>query len=133
MLIIVTLMFLFYFKLSSKFQVFLNLFTCFYFPSVVRRKDKIHEMAIFFLLNNTTSSLCWISKSQINLRICCYHFTHLRGFHNSCSWWFSTWILVTPSLLKCQELFSVFWPISIKLKFGWSPLVLPFPRPPVLY
>ena len=32
--------------------------------------------------------------------------------------------LVTSSLLKSPGLFSVFWPISIMLYFGWSPLVL---------
>ena len=35
------------------------------------------------------------------------------------------------SLLNSPGLFSVFWPFSIMLSFGWSPLVLHLPSPPV--
>ena len=54
------------------------------------------------------------------------------------------WVLVTTafaddflmeskqvSFLKFPGLFSVFWPISTMLQFGWSQLVLLFPSPPV--
>ena len=34
---------------------------------------------------------------------------------------------MTGSLLKSPRLFSVFWPISNMLSFGWSPLVFLFP------
>ena len=55
----------------------------------------------------------------------------LRVFHLSFSWWSFTKVWVTASFLMSQGLFSVFWPISIMLSFGWSPLVLLFPIPPV--
>ena len=41
----------------------------------------------------------------------------------SISWWFFTGVWVTASLLKSPGLFSVFWPSSIVLSFGWSPLI----------
>ena len=47
-----------------------------------------------------------------------------ESFHTSVSWLFSTPVLMTPSLLKSPGLFSVFWPFSIMLNFGWSPLIL---------
>ena len=50
-----------------------------------------------------------------------------RVFHISFSWWFFTGVWVTVSLLKSPGLFPVFWPFSIMLKFGWSPLVFQFP------
>ena len=40
-------------------------------------------------------------------------------------------VWVTASLLKSPGLFSVFWPFSIVLSFGWSPLVRQLPSPPV--
>ena len=52
-------------------------------------------------------------------------------FYISISRWSSTRGWVTVSLLKSPDLFSVFWRILIILLFGWSPLVLLFPRPPV--
>ena len=48
----------------------------------------------------------------------------LSVFHISFSWWFFTAVFVTASLLKSPGLFLVFWPFSIMLKFGWSPLLL---------
>ena len=50
----------------------------------------------------------------------------LRIFHICVNWWSFTGVWVTASLLKSPGLFSVFWPISIILLFGWSPLVLLF-------
>ena len=41
----------------------------------------------------------------------------------------SVW--ATASLLKSPGLFLEFWPISTMLQFGWSPLVLLFPSPPM--
>ena len=55
-----------------------------------------------------------------------YYSTHLRIFHTSVRWWFSTGTWVTASLLKSPELFSGFWPISTMLLYGWSPFVLLF-------
>ena len=40
------------------------------------------------------------------------------------SWWFFTEVWVTASLLKSLGFFSVFWPISTMLLFGWSSLML---------
>ena len=53
-----------------------------------------------------------------------------RVFHISVSWWFFTGVWVTTSLLKSPGLFSVFWPSSIMLSFGWSPLIRQLPNPP---
>ena len=47
---------------------------------------------------------------------------HIRVFHISVSWWYFTGYWETASLLKSPGLFSVFWPFSIMLLFGWSPL-----------
>ena len=57
-----------------------------------------------------------------------------RVFHISVSWWFFTRVLVTSSLLKSPGLFSVPWPSSIMLSFGWSPLVrqLTIPQGPLI-
>ena len=38
---------------------------------------------------------------------------------------------MTAGLLKSPGLFSVFWPLSIMLKFGWSPLIRQLPSSPV--
>ena len=40
---------------------------------------------------------------------------------------FFTGVWVTASLLSSSGLFSVFWPFSIILSFGWSPLVRQLP------
>ena len=55
----------------------------------------------------------------------------MRVFHTSVSWWFLTGVIVIASLLKSLGLFLVFWPILIKLLFGWSPLIILFSSPPV--
>ena len=57
--------------------------------------------------------------------------THFRVFHNSVSWRFLIGVWVIASLLQSPRLFSVFWPILITLSFGWPPLVILFPIPPV--
>ena len=56
----------------------------------------------------------------------------IRVFHISVSRWFFTGVWVTAILLKSPGLFSVFWPFSIMLSFGWSPLVRQLPSPPLL-
>ena len=53
----------------------------------------------------------------------------LNVFHTIVSWWFFTGVWVTTSPLKSLGLFLVFWPILIRLPFGWSPLVLFYPSP----
>ena len=44
---------------------------------------------------------------------------------------FFTGVWVTASLIKSPGLFSVFWPFSIMLSFGWSPPSRQLPSPPV--
>ena len=51
-----------------------------------------------------------------------YYYLLIRVFHISISWWSFTGDWVTANLLKSPGLFSVFWPFSIMLLFGWSPL-----------
>ena len=60
-----------------------------------------------------------------------YYYSFIRAFHISVSRWFFTGIRVTASLLKSSGLFSVFWPFSIMLSFGWSPPIRQLPSPPV--
>ena len=60
-----------------------------------------------------------------------YYYSLIIAFHISRSRWFFTGVWVTASLLKSPGLFLVFWPFSIVLSFGWSPLVCQLPSPPV--
>ena len=60
-----------------------------------------------------------------------YYYSLIRTFHISDSRWFFTGVRVTASLLKSSGLFLVFWPFSVMLSFGWSPLVRQLPSPPV--
>ena len=53
----------------------------------------------------------------------------IRVFHISVSWWSFTGDWVTASLLKSPGLFSVFWPFSIMLLSGRSPLGRQLPNP----
>ena len=48
-----------------------------------------------------------------------YYYLLIRVLHISVTWWSFTWDWVTASLLKSSGLFSVFWPFSIMLLFGW--------------
>ena len=59
-----------------------------------------------------------------------YYYLLIRVFHISVSWWSFTGVWVTASLLKSPWLFSVFWPFSIILLFGQSPLCRQLPNPP---
>ena len=82
-----------------------------------------------------------LHQSPIGVYVChflglvlgCYYYDYslIRAFHISVSWWFFTGVWVTASLLKSPGLFLVFWPFSIMLSFGWSPLVRQLPNPPV--
>ena len=76
-------------------------------------------------------SLCE-SFSRTGAGLCIYHLLLLfiRIFHISISWWYFTGDWVTVSLLKSPWLFSVFWPFSIMLLFGWSPLGRQLPNLP---
>ena len=51
-------------------------------------------------------------------------------FHISISWWSFTGDWVTVNLLQSPGLFSVFWPFSVMLLFGWSPLGRQLPNLP---
>ena len=51
-----------------------------------------------------------------------YYHLLIRVFHISVSWRSFTGYWVTASLLESPGFFSVFWPFSIMLLFGWSPL-----------
>ena len=57
---------------------------------------------------------------QVQFMFNSYHLL-IRVFHISDIWWSFTGVWVTVSLLKFPGLFSVFWPFSIMLSFGWSP------------
>ena len=59
-----------------------------------------------------------------------YYLLLIRVFHLSVSWWSFTGDWVTASLLKSPGLFSVFWPFSIMLLFGWSQLGRQLLNPP---
>ena len=56
-------------------------------------------------------------------------FTYWEFFTSALADGFFTGVWVTASLLKSSELFSLFWPFSIMLYFGWSPLLLQLPSP----
>ena len=53
-----------------------------------------------------------------------------RVFHISVSWRYFTGVWVTAILLKSPGFFSVFWSFSIRLSFGWCPLVRQLPSHP---
>ena len=55
----------------------------------------------------------------------------LELFTSAFGWWFFTGVRVTASLFKSPGLFSVFWPFSITLSFGWSPPIRQLPSSPV--
>ena len=85
-----------------------------------------------FLLPVLIPALTQTKLLNFELCIILIFFYYLRDFHINVSWWSSTGIWMKTSLLKSPGLFPVFWPFSIMLYFGWSPLVLLFPSPLVL-
>ena len=85
-----------------------NLFFVFFqFYSMFSRDSKVHNSARY------------------------YYYFLTRVFHIIFSWWSFPGVWVTASLLKSPGLFSVFWPFSIMLSFGWSPLGRHLSSPPV--
>ena len=115
------------FMLHSFFQSpgkILNLLLAFFqFYSVVSRDSKIHNSA-------NSLFLCWLLLGLVVLPSFYYDHYSFRVFQISISWWYFTGDWVTASLLKSPAIFSVFWPSSIMLLFGWSPLVRQLPNPP---
>ena len=85
--------------------------------------DTHTSMNYFICTSNNYDSTSIIMNISIIISIPCVFF--------SVNWWFFNGVWARASLLKSPGLFSVFWPISIMLWFGWSPLVLLFPSPPV--
>ena len=122
--IIVTFMF-HIFKNSLVRSRYLSLFShsfSFILWSAGTAKSTILQIFFFFLLllllliiirSGLQVEIRWsvcISKSLGSL--CVSFSSHLRVFHTSISWWFSTRVWVTVSLQKSPGLFSVFWLIS---------------------
>ena len=79
----------------------------------------------FFFLGLLAKSEFWFLFSFT------LYYSVIKAFHISVSRSFFTGVWVTASLLKSPALFLVFWPFSIMLSFGWSPLVRQLPTPPV--
>ena len=101
-------------KLFGKIHVFVSLFG-YFTPYEYFTKQVVFQWSM------DESNLPQVSIAII------YSF---RIFHISASWWSSTGVWVTARLLKSPGLFSVFWPFSIMLSFGWSPHVGQLPSPP---
>ena len=76
-----------------------------------------------------------LSKFDPSINIKYHFFYHyyllIWIFHSSVNWWSFTRVRVTASLLKFPGLFSVFWPFSIRLYFGWYQPILQPPSLPV--
>ena len=107
-----TFMFHIFFQFSCKGEVLILLFAFFQLYSMVLQDSKVHSSASsYFLLIITRSGYYY------------FIFFSCRVFHISISWWFSTGVWETKSLLKSPGVFSVFWPFLIMLSFGWSPLI----------
>ena len=83
-------------------------------------------------ISKSHMSLCAsFSRTDTGLCIIIIIIYSLVFFHISFSWWSFLGVRVTESSLKSLGLFSVFWPFSIILKFGRSPLVLRLQSSPV--
>ena len=93
---------------------FLSILIC----GLLRRQSPQFRGSLFFLLTNARSGhlarIRWFLASVSHQR-------KLMVFH---------WSLSEQSLPKSPGLFSVFWPISTMLSFGYSLLVLRFLTPP---
>ena len=55
------------------------------------------------------------SRTNSSFKAYHYYFIHLRVFHTRLNWLFLTRAWVVTSFFKSPGLFSVFWPILIKL------------------
>ena len=84
-------------------------------------------------------SLC-VAFSRTGAGLCIYHYYYyfyyyyyysFRVFHISFIWSSFTRVWVAASFLKSPGLFSVFWPFSVMLLFGWSLLVRQLPSPSI--
>ena len=78
--------------------------------------------ALFILASILFNKLFWVAIIIIIIIKFIIIYYSLEFFHFSISWWSFTGDWVTASLLKSPGLFSVFWPFSIMLLFGLSPL-----------
>ena len=144
-----------FFQFSSKVEVIIFLFIFFQFYSVVSWDSKVDNFANFLFLSFVllllllllllftpleffTSVLAdgfslefeWQQVLLSLLLLLLLLLLLFRVFHISISWWSSTGVWVTASLLKSPGLFSVFWPFNIMLLFGWSPLGRQHPNLP---
>ena len=89
----------------------------------------LHSLVMWLIVSS-------LSPHNLNLIFCCVWSIFLiiysiRVFHINANLWSSTGVWVTTSLLKSPGLFLVFWPFSITLSFGWSPLIRQLPSPPI--
>ena len=107
------------FQISGKVLVFLCFFA--FFCRVLDQQNTLNEKLICLLRR----------EFHVSFSRYYYYYSLNRAFHITVSRWFFTGVWVTPSLLKSPGLFSVFWPFSIMLSFGWSPPVRQLPSPPV--
>ena len=100
---------------------------------------------LHLLFSCVLSILAWIWLVLMTFFLCIYEMRYcfslkvyyyyyycllIRVFHISVSWWSFSGDCVTASHLKSPWLFSVFWPFSITLLFGWSPLGRQLQIPP---
>ena len=133
--VIVTCMFhSFFFQFHSKVEALILLCTFFQFHSMVTRDSKVDDFVssfFFFLLLSGLVfwpklgwSECMSNITIIIIIIIIIIIYSLRIFRISVRWWSFTRVLVEACLFTCLELFSVFWPFSIMLSFGWFPLTL---------
>ena len=92
----------------------------------------IHVSELINICSPVTDVIWYTSMEEYCQHITNYYYYYLliRVFHIRVSWWSFTGDWVTASLLKSLGLFSVFWPFSIMLLFGWSPLGCRLPNPP---
>ena len=144
------------FLFSRKVSEIISLFAFFYFHSIVCRDYSAVLCFLFFgvffsitrsgfqaevirFISESLRNMC-VSFSRNDSGFCTFNLFKFiiifiiiysfRVFRISVSWWSFTRDWVIASLLKSPGLFSVFWPFSIMLSFGWSPLVRQLPSPP---
>ena len=75
----------------------------------------LHVPMVFQLLENSRYLFSFLLSFYFTHFHHQYYFTHLRLFLTNISWWFSTAVWMTVSLLKSPELSLVFWLISIMM------------------
>ena len=116
-------------------------FSFFFFVLIGMKSGLLVEIRWSVCMSKSHRSFC-VSFSRTDARLCIYYlfvgsnlnsctassghyhyYSLIRTFYISVSRWFFTGVWVTASLLKFPGLFLVFWPFSIMLSFGCSPLV----------